>query len=134
MLSSLELTRAEKNSIGSRVCRLVLVLSLVMVPLLVCLGAYTGSQSREPYVYFLHRETGPDNNNKGEVELVMMAAVSSTLTPRNADLTIGGPVNTRSNILAFTATLFTGRIANTIIIHKNLSRSSPDVGPSEFQS
>ena len=83
-------------------------MSLVMVPLLVCLGAYTGSQSREPYVYFLHRETGPDNNNKGEVELVMMAAVSSTLTPRNADLTIGGPVNTRSHGLTYAGILFAG--------------------------
>ena len=74
---------------------MLLVVSLVLIPLLLCIGVYSRSHSREPYVYFIKGVPGPDTSSK--VELVMMAAVSSTssnLAPLDSD-PIGGPINTR---------------------------------------
>lgn len=62
-----------------------------MIPLLLCIGAYSRSQAREPYVYLLDKDTS------STVELVMMAAVSSTsssLAPADSDH-IEGPINNR---------------------------------------
>ncbi len=68
-----------------------------MLPLLLCIGAYSRSQAWEPYVYLLDKEPGPDT--RSTVELVMMAAVSSTfssLAPADSDH-IEGPINNRSS-------------------------------------
>ena len=92
---SLELTKVKNASIRGRVGRLLLGLSLVMIPLLLCIGAYSRSQAREPYVYLLDKEPGSDTS--GTVELVMMAAVSSTFSsfaPADSDH-IEGPINNR---------------------------------------
>ena len=101
ILLSLELTREKKSSIRGRVGRMLLVVSLVLIPLLLCIGVYSRSQSREPYVYFIKEVPGPDTSSK--VELVMMAAVSSTSSNLNAldSDPIGGPINTRSSQLFF---------------------------------
>ena len=95
ILLSFELTREKDSSIRGRVGRMLLVVSLVLIPLLLFIGVYSRSQSREPYVYFIKGVSGPDTSSK--VELVMMAAVSSTssnLAPLDSD-PIGGPINTR---------------------------------------
>ena len=92
---SLELTRVKKSSIWGRLGRLLLVVSVVMIPLLLYVGASSRSQAREPYVYLINKEPGPDNSN--EVELVMMAAVSSTLVPMNSE-PLEGVINTRCQI------------------------------------
>ena len=85
---------------------MLLVVSLVLIPLLLCIGVYSRSQSREPYVYFIKEVPGPDTSSK--VDLVMMAAVSSTSSNLNAldSDPIGGPINTRSSQLFFQDKIF----------------------------
>ena len=94
ILLPLELTRVEKSSIQGRLGRLLLVVSVAMIPFLLCVGVFSRSQAREPYVYLINKETN------GEMELVIMAAVSSTsstLTSMDSE-PIKGLINTRCQL------------------------------------
>ena len=87
----MELTKENINSVKDKAGRLALVVTLMMIPFLLCIGAYSRSQSREPYVYFI---TGDPDTDKSK-RLVMLAAVSSSHSTISL---IKGPINTRCQL------------------------------------